>query len=192
MKITNRKLVVCLLFPMAAFGSSFPDVSGFYQTNSFPVPSYPALVEMGESVNLGDFGFTNMTAGSSSFVFEESSDCLVRSIGSGDTFRIQARMGDSFSAATSFMISRFSMMSSTHPLPGLDSSVAAIGDIAYTGWKTNIVSSLFFVRNNVFVRIRSDNQNLSALPLAQHIDDALLFFSTNNMADPGGGGTIFP
>ncbi len=79
---------------------------------------------MGESVNLGDFGFTNVTAGSSSFVFEESSE--------------------------------------------------------------------FFVRNNVFVRIRSDNQNLSALPLAQHIDDALLFFSTNNMADPGGGGTIFP
>ncbi|MBR1835791.1 MAG: hypothetical protein IJ783_00745 [Kiritimatiellae bacterium] len=106
-------------------------------------------------------------------------DCEVKSVASGTSFRVQANVGASFSEATTHMLRRFSMMSAKHPLPSLDPQVAAIGDLAYTGWNTNVVDSMYFVRNNVFIRVRSGDETQSALPLSQMIDEQLSALSTN-------------
>lgn len=167
------------LLVLPSHGGALPDVSQVYPTNQWTAPSYPTLVGVGRTIDLGSFGFTNVTDKSLSIGLSNRVDCEVRAIADGSPFRVQASMGASFSEATTHMLHRFSVMSAKQPLPTLDPLVSNIGDLAYTGWNTNSIDSLFFIRNNVFVRVRSGNETQSALPLSRLIDEQLLSLSMN-------------
>ena len=174
-----RAVAIVNLLVLPSYGGALPDVSQAYPTNQWTTPSYPTPIGVGQTIDLGPFGFTNVTDASMFIGLSNRVDCEVCAIAGGSPFRVQASMGASFTEATAHMLHRFSVMSAKHPLPSLDPLVSNIGDLAYTGWNTNSIDSLFFIRNNVFVRVRSGNETQSVLPLSRLIDEQLLSLSTN-------------
>jgi hypothetical protein len=68
----------------------------------------------------------------------------------------------------------FRSSSALHPFPNGDTFSPTLGDRCYVGYPTNTTTSIIFVRNNVLVRVRTDNATNSVLPIATWLDKYIL------------------
>lgn len=170
--------LVFALFLGCAKGEVLPEILSAYSTNDWESVSYVRLVATSDAVDLSPI-YTNLTTTSSLLQFDVDIDVEVQSVLSGDKFRIQVERAESCIDAWSSMLEQFSMFSAPHPFPLLSHDSCPIGDRAYRGWNSTSISSILFVRNNVFVLIRATDSGCSVLPLAELIDIQLLSFSTN-------------
>lgn len=150
------------------------DVSIVYPTNDWPNPSYERTVPSGEIVSFAESAFTNLTDSSRSLALSDGMDCILENLVSGERFRVRIGVGNSMERAREMMMAHFSMCSAIQPFPRLFLEDGELGDRAYKGWGTNAVNAASFVRNNVFVDLFADEESATVVPLAMHIDEAIL------------------
>lgn len=153
------------------------DVSTVYPTNDWPNPSYERIVPPGEIVSLEGSAFTNLTDSSLSLVLSDGMDCMLQNLVSGEKFCVRIGVGNSMEQARAMMMAHFSSCSAIQPFPRLVLDGGELGDRAYKGWGTNAVNSASFVRNNVFVDLFADEEFATVVPLAMHLDEAILSVS---------------
>ena len=102
---------------------------------------------------------------------------MLQNLVSGEKFCVRIGVGNSMEQARAMMMAHFSSCSAIQPFPRLVLDGGELGDRAYKGWGTNAVNSASFVRNNVFVDLFADEEFATVVPLAMHLDEAILSVS---------------
>lgn len=92
--------------------------------------------------------------------------------------RVQVRQG--ITDAHHAMMEAFGNCSASQPFPLGTANTIKVGDRCYLGYPTNVYNHVFFVRNNVFISVSSDQTNCSVEVIAVCLDNELKTISTGN------------
>lgn len=96
-------------------------------------------------------------------------------------FRLEVVCADSVERAHRTMLEYFSDCSAPQPFPAASHETGRVGDYCYFGYG-KIWTSVMFVRNNVFVVLKSPTQSISVQRAAEAVDKELMRLSSAESA----------
>jgi len=101
----------------------------------------------------------------------------INNILNNEIYNIRIDLRNDVVSTHSFLMWLFAYSSAWQPFPLGETKSVYLGDRCYIGHPTNFTKNITFVRNNIYVRLSSNNSTNSVLPFATWLDNKILEMS---------------